>query len=94
MMAVLAILKASRAAQVVLLILAAWGLWEGNNALQRSAGRAEGRSEVTTAVREKADANAEVATQAREAVAARKPGKPDPHRLRPRAEGRPAGSGN
>jgi hypothetical protein len=87
--AIWGLFAASRGLQIAALVLACWGVWEGNNALQRSMGRTEGRSEVTTIVKEKADANTEVANAAGNDVAAGKPGKPDPNRLRGAGEGRP-----
>lgn len=82
-----AIFRNSLPLQVVALVLALWGVWEGNNALQRSWGRSEGRSEVTTIVKEKSDANTDIANAAGNDVAAGKRGKPDPNRLRHPAEG-------
>ena len=75
------VLSASRGLQIAVLALACWGIWEGNNTLQRSTGRQEGRSEVTTIVKEKSDADTKLSDGVREDVAARKPGKPDPNRL-------------
>ncbi len=87
--AIWGLFAASRGLQIAALVLACWGLWEGNNALQQSTGRAEGRSEVTTIVKEKSDANTEVANAAGADVVAGKPGKRDPNRLLGAGESRP-----
>lgn len=81
MMILWGLLKASRGLQIGVLVLACWGVWEGNNALQRSTGRTEGRSEVATTVEKKADTDAKLSDDVRAEVAAGRRGRPDPNRL-------------
>lgn len=93
MSAIWAVFSASRGLQIVALLLTCWGIWEGNNALQRASGRTEGRTEVATAVKEKSDADTKLSEEVRVDVAAGKRGKPDPHRLQSVPAGRKDGAG-
>ena len=63
--AVWGLFAASRGLQVVVLALTCWGIWEGNNAWQRSTGRAEGRSEITTQTNTEAEKISEKAVENR-----------------------------
>lgn len=76
------IFKGSWLLQAATALFVGWAALKGNNVYQRSVGKQEGRTEVTTAVKEKSDADTKTAESVRKDVDDGKPGKPDPNRLR------------
>lgn len=83
-MIVWTLLRNSLPLQLIAVALMGWAALGANNLYQQHVGA----SQVTTIVKEKSDANTEVANAAGADVAAGKPGKPDPNRLRS-SESRP-----
>ena len=83
MIAAWAIFRGSLPLQLIALALAGWAALGADELYRFSMGKAEGRSEIATAVKEKSDADTKLSQDVRGDVASGKPGKPDPHRLRP-----------
>jgi hypothetical protein len=78
-----AIFRGNIVLQIATAVVLGWGALKANNVYQRHVGRDQGRVEVATKIKEKADKNVKTANSVRDAVGVGAGGVQHPYQRRP-----------